>query len=67
MLRIQRPQPRGTNVIAQANVHMGAIRSDSQRNLMRIRMRLKVDDFDQLSQLLGKLDAVPGVEHARRC
>lgn len=56
-----------TNVIAQANVHMGAIRSDSQRNLMRIRMRLKVDDFDQLSQVLGKLDALPGVEHARRC
>ncbi len=56
-----------TNVIAQANVHMGGIRSDSQHNLMRVRMRLKVEDFDQLSLLLGKLDALPGVEHARRC
>ncbi|QOW19130.1 RelA/SpoT family protein [Lysobacter ciconiae] len=56
-----------TNVIAQANVNMGGIRSDSQHNRMRIRMRVKVEDFDQLTQLLGKLGAVPGVEHARRC
>ena len=56
-----------TNVIAQANVHMGSIRSHSQHNLMRIRMRLKVEDFERLSLLLGKLDALPGVEHARRC
>jgi GTP pyrophosphokinase len=55
-----------TNLIAQANVHMGSIRSDSRRNVMRIRMRLKVADFDQLSSLLGKLAALPGVEHARR-
>ena len=55
-----------TNVIAQANVHMGGIHSDSQHNLMRIRMRLKVEDFDQLSLVLGKLGALPGVEHARR-
>lgn len=56
-----------TNAIAQANVNMGGIRSDSQHNLMRIRIRVKVEDFEQLSQLLGKLDALPGVEHARRC
>jgi GTP pyrophosphokinase len=45
---------------------MGSIRSDSRRNVMRIRMRLKVADFDQLSSLLGKLAALPGVEYARR-
>ncbi|MEO6171020.1 MAG: bifunctional (p)ppGpp synthetase/guanosine-3',5'-bis(diphosphate) 3'-pyrophosphohydrolase [Lysobacter sp.] len=56
-----------TNVIAQANVHMGSIRSHSRHNLMRIRMRLKVEDFERLSLVLGKLDALPGVEHARRC
>ena len=56
-----------SNVIAQANVHMGSIRSDLKHNLMRIRIRMKVEDFDQLSLVLGKLDALPGVEHARRC
>ncbi|MGY0797756.1 RelA/SpoT family protein [Lysobacter sp. A286] len=57
-----------TNVIAQANVHVGSIRSDLQRNgaRVRIRMRLRVGDFGQLSALLGKLSALPGVEHAQR-
>ncbi|MGV8941873.1 MAG: RelA/SpoT family protein [Lysobacter sp.] len=55
-----------TNLIAQANVHVGSIRNDSQRNGLRIRMRLRVSDFSQLSSLLGKLAALPGVEYARR-
>ena len=57
-----------TNAIAQANAHVGAIRSDHERggNRVRLRMRLRVGDFGQLSELLGKLSALPGVEEARR-
>jgi GTP pyrophosphokinase len=31
-----------------------------------LRLRLKVSDYGQLSTLLGKLDALPGVSEARR-
>jgi GTP pyrophosphokinase len=33
---------------------------------VRVRLRLRVDDYGQLSALLGKLASVPGVEDARR-
>ncbi len=33
---------------------------------VRLRLRLRVADFGQLSRLLGKLDGLPGVERARR-
>ncbi|HEU4813808.1 MAG TPA: TGS domain-containing protein, partial [Xanthomonadaceae bacterium] len=57
-----------TNAIAQANAHVDAIRSDQERrgNRVRLRMRLRVGDFGQLSGLLGKLAALPGVEDVRR-
>ena len=57
-----------TNVIAQAEINILAIssHSDESRGLAEIRLTLKVSDFEQLSQLLGKLDAVPGVQDARR-
>ncbi len=57
-----------TNVIAQAEVSILGITShaDESRGLAEIRLTLKVSDFEQLSQLLGKLDAVPGVQDARR-
>lgn len=57
-----------TNVIAQANAHVLSINSDIQRNgaRVRIRMRLRVSDFGQLSSLLGKLSGLAGVEEARR-
>jgi len=44
------------------------INSQSNRTSGRVhlRLRLKVADFGQLSTLLGKLDALPGVEDARR-
>ena len=48
-----------TNVIAQSNTHVGSIR-------MRLTMRLRVGDYGQLSTLLGKLAALPGVERAQR-
>ena len=57
-----------TNLIAQSNAHVTRIHSEQQRNAARIRflMRLKVDDYGQLSTLLGKLASLPGVEQARR-
>jgi hypothetical protein len=33
---------------------------------VRLRLRLRVSDYGQLSRLLGKLDGLAGVEHARR-
>ncbi|MFC3552349.1 RelA/SpoT family protein [Lysobacter cavernae] len=58
-----------TNVIAQGNAHVLSIRSDVERNgaRVRLRLRLRVADYGQLSTLLGKLSSLPGVEHAQRC
>ena len=57
-----------TNLIAQAEVNILGISShlDEARGLADIRVTLKVSDFEQLSQLLAKLDTVPGVQDARR-
>ncbi|WP_028919163.1 bifunctional (p)ppGpp synthetase/guanosine-3',5'-bis(diphosphate) 3'-pyrophosphohydrolase [Pseudoxanthomonas suwonensis] len=56
-----------TTLIAQEDAHVSDIRSelrDSGR--VRLRLRLRVTDYGQLSTLLGKLDALPGVERAYR-
>lgn len=57
-----------TTLIAQEDAHVLDIQSDNVRNSGRaqLRLRLKVSDYGQLSNLLGKLDALPGVETARR-
>ena len=57
-----------TNVIAQANANVMSINSDHQPNgaRVRIRLRLRVSDFGQLSTLLGRLSGLAGVEEARR-
>ena len=57
-----------TNLIAQENAHVAGIHTDPERGSGRVRLsvRLRVDDYGQLSTLLGKLAAVPGVEDARR-
>lgn len=57
-----------TNLIAQEDAHVLEINSDNVRDSGRaqFRLRLKVSDYGQLSNLLGKLDALPGVDHARR-
>ena len=57
-----------TNLIAQENAHVSGIHSESERGSGRVRvnLRLRVNDYGQLSSLLGKLAAVPGVEDARR-
>ncbi|RDZ26948.1 RelA/SpoT family protein [Lysobacter silvisoli] len=57
-----------TNLIAQNNAHVVSIRSDIERNgaRVRLRLRLRVADYGQLSTLLGKLASLPGVERAQR-
>ena len=57
-----------TNVLAQSDAAIVAIQSsvDGARGLADVRVTLRVGDFEQLSQLLGRLDAVPGVQDARR-
>jgi len=57
-----------TNLIAQENAHVTDIHSQAERGSgrVRLRLRLRVADFGQLSTLLGKLAGLPGVEEARR-
>jgi GTP pyrophosphokinase len=57
-----------TTLIAQEDANVTDIQSDNQHGSGRalLRLRLKVTDYGQLSMLLGKLDALPGVEEARR-
>ncbi|MDQ2701444.1 MAG: bifunctional (p)ppGpp synthetase/guanosine-3',5'-bis(diphosphate) 3'-pyrophosphohydrolase [Pseudomonadota bacterium] len=61
-----------TNLIAQEDAHVLDIHSDNmpatsgRGGRMRLRMRLRVADFGQLSRLLGKLEAIPGIERASR-
>ena len=57
-----------TNAIAQGNAHVSAIHSDHERNgaRVRLRLRLRVADYGQLSSLLGKLATLPGVGRAQR-
>ena len=57
-----------TNLIAQEDAYVLEINSDNLRESGRVqlRLRLKVSDYGQLSTLLGKLDALPGVDDARR-
>ena len=57
-----------TNLIAQEDTHVLDIRNEAARGTgrVRLRLRLRVADFGQLSRLLGKIDSLPGVERARR-
>ena len=57
-----------TNTVAQNDAHIGSIRSEHERDGARVRLRLRVRvaDFGQLSALLGRLGALPGVEQAHR-
>ncbi|HVR80779.1 MAG TPA: bifunctional (p)ppGpp synthetase/guanosine-3',5'-bis(diphosphate) 3'-pyrophosphohydrolase [Luteimonas sp.] len=57
-----------TNLIAQEDAHVLDIHSEALRggDRVRLRLRLRVGDFGQLSRLLGKIDGLPGVERTRR-
>jgi GTP pyrophosphokinase len=56
-----------TNLIAQEEAHVQDIHSEALRGQrMRLKLRLRVQDFGQLSRLLGKLEMLAGVESTRR-
>src|SRR3546814_4191251 len=56
-----------TNLIAQEDAHVLSIRSDSGRpGQQRLHLQVRVQDFGELSRLLGKSDSLPGVERTRR-
>ena len=57
-----------TNVIAQMNVNILGVQSrvDEATGMADLRVAVRVADFGQLSDLLGRLSAVPGVQDARR-
>ena len=57
-----------TTLIAQEGIHINAVasRTDDSRGLADLKLTLKVSDFEQLSKLLSRLTAVPGVRDARR-
>jgi GTP pyrophosphokinase len=56
-----------TDTIAQADAHVGDLHAESLRGgRVRIRIRLRVPGYEELSRLLGKIERLPGVERARR-
>nr|WP_255699571.1 bifunctional (p)ppGpp synthetase/guanosine-3',5'-bis(diphosphate) 3'-pyrophosphohydrolase [Luteimonas sp. Y-2-2-4F] len=57
-----------TNLIAQEDAHVLAIHSEGARGVGRVRLRLqlRVHDHGQFARLLGKIEAIPGVERAKR-
>jgi GTP pyrophosphokinase len=55
-----------TNLIAQEDAHVLDIHSDARGGRVRLRLRLRVDDFGHLSRLVGKIESLNGVESARR-
>ncbi len=57
-----------TNVIGVANAHILGVNSrmDDASGRVELRFALKVNDCQQLGDLLGKMSAVPGVNEARR-
>lgn len=57
-----------TTVIGSSNVHILSVgtRVDEATNRAELRFTLKVGDFEQLGQLLAKIEAVPAVLEARR-
>ncbi|MFH2078971.1 MAG: bifunctional (p)ppGpp synthetase/guanosine-3',5'-bis(diphosphate) 3'-pyrophosphohydrolase [Pseudomonadota bacterium] len=57
-----------TNTIAQQGVNILGLQSrvDDDKGLAELRLAVRVADFGQLSDLLGRLSAVPGVREAQR-
>ena len=57
-----------TTVIGSSDVHIlvASTQVDEKTNNAEVRFTLKVTDFDQLGQLLARIEAVPGVNSASR-
>ena len=56
-----------SNLIAQEDAHVLSIANEAgPGGRTRFRLRLRVQDYGQLSRLLGRIESLPGVEAARR-
>ena len=56
-----------TTLIAQEDAYVLDIHSEARRGgRMRLKLRLRVQDFGQLTRLLGRVEGLAGVESARR-
>ncbi len=58
-----------TTLVAQQGVHVLGLQAESSREgngRVRIGVRVRVADYGQLGLLLGRMEALPGVESARR-
>src|SRR5690606_38375599 len=58
-----------TTLVAQVGVHVLALRTDPMRGgngRVRVQLQARVSDYEQLGLLLARLEALPGVEAARR-
>jgi GTP pyrophosphokinase len=58
-----------TTLIAQQGIHVLGLHADQLRDghgRVRLGVRVRVADYGQLGLLLGRLEALPGVEAARR-
>ena len=58
-----------TTLLAQLGVHLLGLHTEHLRGApgrVRVQLRLRVADYAQLGQLLGRLEALPGMESARR-
>ena len=57
-----------TNLIAQEDVHILDIGTDTSATggRVRLRLRVRVRDYGQLGLLLGRIEALAGVESAQR-
>jgi GTP pyrophosphokinase len=56
-----------TNLIAQEDAHVLSIAGDVGHGAqVRLKLKLRVQDFGQLSRLLGRIEGLAGVERARR-
>src|SRR5690606_6859360 len=57
-----------TNLIAQEDAHVHSISSErlGESGMVRLRLQVRVQDFGRLSRLLGRMEAIAGVERAYR-
>ena len=53
-------------MIAQEDPPVLDLHSDNGGSGLRLRLRVRVSDFGHFARLLGRLEALPGVERARR-
>lgn len=58
-----------TTLVAQQGVHVSGLHADPARGgngRVRLRLQVRIADFEQLGLLLARLESLPGVESARR-